>query len=334
MSTGIALAVDIGGTKIAAGLVDRGGRVLTTAEEPTPVGDGAERVADVLATVVARVDQPGARFGAVGVSCAGPVDVGAGTVSPVNIGDWWDFPLAKRMSALTELPVTLACDGVAITAAEHAFGAARGHPDAVCLVVSTGVGGGLVLGGQVYAGPSGNAGHLGHIVVDLDGERCSCGARGCVETMASGPALVRWAMRHGWVAPDGRPPTGADVAAAACSGDAIATAAFDRAGQALAAAVAASAALVDVRVAVIGGGVAQAGEVLFAPVRRHLEHYARLSFVRGVRVVPAALGRYACLVGAAHLAFDRDDRNDRDERIEDDYRRQDTTEGIDKSWPQ
>ncbi|MQA62939.1 MAG: ROK family protein [Actinophytocola sp.] len=309
MSREVALAVDIGGTKIAAGLVDRDGRVLAVTEEPTPVGGGAERVADALAAAVERAGHPGARLGAVGMSCAGPVDADAGTVSPVNIEDWRDFPLVERMSTLTPgVPVTLACDGVAITAAEHAFGAARCHPDAVCLVVSTGVGGGLVLGGRVHSGPSGNAGHLGHIIVDLAGEPCSCGARGCVETMASGPALVSWAVRHGWVASAGRPPTGLDVAAAARSGDPVATAAFDRAGQALAAAVAATAALVDVRVAVIGGGVAQAGEVLFAPLRSHLDRYARLRFIRGVAVVPAALGRDACLVGAAHLAFEQDTR--------------------------
>ncbi|CAM5735388.1 N-acetylmannosamine kinase [Streptomyces tendae] len=150
-------------------------------------------------------------------------------------------------------------DGVAITAAEHWQGAARGHDNALCMVVSTGVGGGLVLGGRLHPGPTGNAGHIGHISVDLDGDPCPCGARGCVERIASGPNIARRALDAGWrPGPDGDT-SAAAVAAAARAGDPVAVASFERAAQALAAGIAATATLVEIDIAVIGGGVGKAG---------------------------------------------------------------------------
>jgi glucokinase len=200
------------------------------------------------------------------------------------------------------LPVTLVGDGVAMTAAEHWQGAARGRANALCMVVSTGVGGGLVLDGRLHPGPTGNAGHIGHISVDLDGDVCPCGARGCVERIASGPNIARRALDSGWrPAPDGDR-SAAGVAAAARAGDTVALASFERAAQALAAGIAATATLVEIEVAVIGGGVAGAGDVLFAPLRERLRDYATLSFVAGVEVLPARLGSDAGLVGAAAAA--------------------------------
>lgn len=196
-------------------------------------------------------------------------------------------------------------DGVAITAAEHWQGAARGHDNALCMVVSTGVGGGLVLGGRLHPGPTGNAGHIGHISVDLDGDPCPCGARGCVERIASGPNIARRALEGGW-----RPGADGDasaeaVAVAARAGDPVALASYRRAAQALAAGIAATATLVEIDIAVIGGGVANAGEVLFAPLRRSLRDYAALSFVQRLTVTPAQMGADAGLVGAAAAALSR-----------------------------
>lgn len=241
--------------------------------------------------------------GAVGIGSAGPVDAYRGTVSPVNVPGWRDFPLVERVRRATDgRPVTLVGDGVAMTAAEHWLGAARGHDNALCLVVSTGVGGGLVLGGRVHPGPTGNAGHIGHIVVDMDGEPCACGGRGCVEGIASGPHLARRALENGWrPGPDGDV-SAAAVAVAAHAGDPVALASFERAAQALAAGIAATAALVEIDIAVVGGGVAGAGEILFAPLRRSLGTYATLSFVRNLTVVPALTGTDAGLLGAAAAA--------------------------------
>jgi glucokinase len=306
MHTDLVAALDIGGTKIAGALVDGHGRILLRAQVATPAREDGDTVMRAVAQVLGELTAS-PRWGearAVGIGSAGPVDASAGTVSPVNVPGWRGYPLVERVRAATGgLPVSLIGDGVAITAAEHWQGAARGHDNALCMVVSTGVGGGLVLGGRLHPGPTGNAGHIGHISVDLDGDACPCGARGCVERIASGPNIARRAVERGWrPGPDGDA-SAAAVAAAAVAGDPVAAASFERAAQALAAGIAATATLVEIDIAVIGGGVAKAGEVLFAPLRRALTDYATLSFVQGLEVVPARMGTDAGLVGAAAAAL-------------------------------
>jgi len=306
MHTDLVAALDIGGTKIAGALVDGQGRILLRAQAATPAREDGDTVMGAVAQVLGELTAS-PRWGAVravGIGSAGPVDASAGTVSPVNVPGWRGYPLVERVRAATGgLPVALIGDGVAITAAEHWQGAARGHDNALCMVVSTGVGGGLVLGGRLHPGPTGNAGHIGHISVDLDGDACPCGARGCVERIASGPNIARRAVEAGWrPGPDGDA-SAAAVAAAAVAGNPVAVASFERAAQALAAGIAATATLVEIDIAVIGGGVAKAGELLFAPLRRALTDYATLSFVRGLEVVPARMGTDAGLVGAAAAAL-------------------------------
>ncbi|MFI5804778.1 ROK family protein [Streptomyces sp. NPDC051561] len=304
--TDLVAALDIGGTKIAGALVDDTGRIHLKTQQPTPAQQDGERVMGAVGAVLAELTASPLwpRVSAVGIGSAGPVDASAGTVSPVNVPGWRGFPLVERVRATTgDLPVRLIGDGVAMTAAEHWQGAARGHDNALCLVVSTGVGGGLVLNGRLHPGPTGNAGHIGHISVDLDGDHCPCGSRGCVERIASGPNIARRAAGQGWTpGPDGDT-TAAAVAAAAHAGDPVALASFARAAQALAAGIAATATLVEVDIAVIGGGVAGAGDVLFEPLREALADYAALSFVRGLKVVPASMGTEAGLVGAAAAAL-------------------------------
>lgn len=306
MHTDLVAALDIGGTKIAGALVDGGGTLLVRAQRPTPAQEGAEAVMGAVDEVLGELTASPLweRAGSAGIGSAGPVDAAAGTVSPVNVPGWRDFPLVERVQkTIGGLPVALVGDGVAMTAAEHWLGAARGYDNALCLVVSTGVGGGLVLGGTLHPGPSGNAGHIGHISIDLDGDLCPCGARGCVERIASGPNIARRALEGGWLpGPDGDT-TAAAVAAAARAGDPVAIASYERAAQALAAGIAATATLVEIDIAVIGGGVAGAGEVLFTPLRRSLRDYATLSFVRGLTVAPAVMGTDAGLVGAAAAAI-------------------------------
>ncbi|MFJ6466815.1 ROK family protein [Streptomyces sp. NPDC091387] len=306
MHTDLVAALDIGGTKIAGALVDGSGRLLVRAQRPTPARESGERVMGAVGDVLAELTASPlwGRASVVGIGSAGPVDASAGTVSPVNVPGWRDFPLVERVSTATGgLPVELVGDGVAMTAAEHWLGAARGYDNALCMVVSTGVGGGLVLGGTLRPGPSGNAGHIGHISVDLDGDPCPCGSRGCVERIASGPNIARRALEGGWrPGPDGDA-SAAAVAAAARAGDAVAAASFERAAQALAAGIAATATLVEIDIAVIGGGVAGAGDVLFAPLRSALRRYATLSFVQQLTVAPAVMGNDAGLVGAAAAAL-------------------------------
>ncbi|MGM0347020.1 MULTISPECIES: ROK family protein [Streptomyces] len=308
MRTDLVAALDIGGTKIAGGLVDGRGLILERAQRATPARQDGETVMRAVEEVLGELAASSrwGDVGSVGIGSAGPVDASAGTVSPVNVPGWRDFPLVERVRTATGgLSVELIGDGVAITAAEHWQGAARGHDNALCMVVSTGVGGGLVLGGRLHPGPTGNAGHIGHISVDLDGDPCPCGSRGCVERIASGPNIAARALEQGWrPGPDGDA-SAAAVAAAARAGDPVAVASFRRAARALAAGIAATATLVEIDIAVIGGGVGNAGDVLFTPLREALADYATLSFVRRLTVVPAQMGTDAGLVGAAAAALIR-----------------------------
>lgn len=289
----IVLALDIGGTKIAGGLVDETGRLLRQATRPTPVDVPFDAVCAVVADLA-----PGS-VSAVGIACAGPVDAMSGTVAPINIPAWRDFPLVAGLRELLAVPVALAGDGLCMALGEHWLGAGQGSDALLGMVVSTGVGGGLVLDGRPFGGLTGNAGHVGHVVAEPDGgEPCSCGGRGCVETVASGPSLVRWARARGWVGADA-----GELAKAALTGDDVAAAAFRRGGRAVAMGMVATAAVCDLDLAVLGGGVAQVGGLLLDPVRETLAEHARLSYLRGLRVEPAKLGTAAGLYGAAALAF-------------------------------
>ena len=195
----ITLAIDVGGTKIAVGLADPDGALVHTATRPTPHGD-AEAVWAVVERLITETTADRAVRG-VGIASAGPIHLPTGTVSPINIGGWRDFPIVDRVAALLPgVPVRLGGDGLCMALGEHRHGAGRGAQFLLGMVVSTGVGGGLILDGAPYDGASGNAGHVGHVVVDLNGEPCACGGHGCVEAIASGPRMVRWARDHGWAA--------------------------------------------------------------------------------------------------------------------------------------
>lgn len=288
------LALDIGGTKIAAALVTDG--VITRRREIATTHTSAEAAWSATAGLVTDVLAAGTAT-AVGIASAGPVDLGAGSVSPVNIAVWRDYPIAGKVAELTGLPVRLGGDGLCMALGEHRFGAGRGARFLLGMVVSTGIGGGLVLDGLPYDGRTGNAGHIGHVIVDLDGQRCPCGGRGCVETVASGPAMTRWAQGQGWTGADAK-----ELSAAAAAGNPLATRAFNRSATALAATIVSTAAVCDLDLVVIGGGVAKAGAVLFDPLRAALADVLGLTFLRGLQVVPAELGSDAGLVGAAALA--------------------------------
>jgi glucokinase len=205
------------------------------------------------------------------------------------------------VSAMVGAPVRLHGDGLCMALGERWRGAGRDAKFMLGMVVSTGVGGGLVLDGLPYDGRTGNAGHVGHVVVDPDGEPCTCGGRGCVETIASGPRMTRWARENGWDAP-----AEADakvLAEAAAAGDVVALRAYKRGATAVAAMIASVGAVCDIDLVVVGGGVAKSGPVLFDPLHEALASYAGLDFIRGLRVVPAELGGDAGLVGAAALVI-------------------------------
>ncbi|WP_127784330.1 ROK family protein [Rhodococcus sp. X156] len=286
------LGLDVGGTKLAAALLDEDGTVLSSATVATPERDVWQAVDQVLRRAAGTQQPTG-----IGIGSAGPIDRAAGTVSPLNIPTWRRFPLVAAVEdAWPGRPVRLAGDGGCMAIAEQRFGAGRGVEDLLGVVASTGVGGGVVRSGAVVHGHTGNAGHIGHVVVEPDGEPCACGGVGCLETVASGPAAVRWARARGWAGADGRA-----LAAAAAADDPVAVAALARAGTGLGQALASSAALLEVGLVVLGGGFSLAGEPLWQPLREAVQRYARLGFTRDLRVVPAQLGAAAGVVGAAAL---------------------------------
>ncbi|WP_309712417.1 ROK family protein, partial [Pseudolysinimonas sp.] len=250
------LAVDFGGTKVEAALVV-GGRIVegTRTRRPT----GPERSAAELDAAVAEVVQGAlgdTTVSRVGIGSAGPVDTVRGLASPLNVPAWRDHPLRDLVAALVPgAEVVLAIDGLAITLAEARYGAGRGSANVMGMVVSTGVGGGLVLDGRGISGMSGNAGHIGHVQVAGFDDPCACGRSGCLEAIASGPSSVRWARAHGW---EGS--TGEELAA---SPDPRARAAIERSARAVGLAVASASALVDLDLfrEIVEGAVSAAGRV-------------------------------------------------------------------------
>lgn len=279
--TGTVLAVDVGGTKTAAGVVDADGRLLRSATVSTPREDDAQVVLDALLAAVREVDPAGAQ--AVGVGCAGPMTPGGETVSPLNIPGWRDFPLRARLAAELGLPVVVDGDAKALAVGEGWKGAGAGVSSFLAMVVSTGVGGGVVVDGRLLHGAHANAGHVGHLVVVPGGALCGCGGRGCLEAEISGTAIGR---RLGAPASQASPE---EVA---------------RAGRLLGEGLGSVANLLDVDLFAIGGSVALGfGEPFFAAANEALHATSRLSFTAGARVVPVGLGKDGPLVGAGALAW-------------------------------
>jgi glucokinase len=302
MPSRYALAVDLGGTKVEAALVDDHGAVLASSRHRAPTGPAAtsdELTASIVAVVNrARSSLPdGALLVGAGIGSAGPIVVEAGTVSPLNLPAWRRYPLRDLVAGLVpHVPVRLRLDGLCITLAEHWLGAGQGADSLMGMVISTGVGGGLILGGTTVSGPSGNAGHIGHIEVGGFDDRCACGGIGCLEAVASGPRTVAWARGQGWSGL-----TGEDLSAAYAAGDPIAVRAVRRCGQAIGQAIASATNLVDLDVVAIGGGFSHVAPDLFDFVRAAIAERTVFEFANRVRVVPSALSGDGPLIGAAAL---------------------------------
>jgi glucokinase len=275
------LAVDIGGTKLAAGRVSEGGDLVARASVATPPGEDPEAL---FAALLGLVD--GVRSGAeraCGVGTGGPMTAAGELVSPLNIPAWRDFPLRPRLAEATGLTTWVDNDAKALALGEGWAGAAAGVPHFIAMVVSTGVGGGIVLDGRLLDGADGNAGHIGHVIVEPDGHLCACGARGCLEAEASGSGLLR---------STGRP-------AAEAGPDLI-----RHVGTVVGRAVASVANLLDLRLAVVAGSVALGfGEPFFRAAQAELDARARLDFSAGARIIPAGLGDRGPLVGAGAVAW-------------------------------
>lgn len=294
---------------MACGIVSASGELLAQERIATPRSDDGNVLFDALehaceTTVGAQCSKPLA----VGVGCGGPMRYPEGIVSPVNIPAWrHDFPLRDRLIEAFHLPCTVDNDAKALAVGERWRGAGHGSNNMLGMVVSTGVGGGIILDGQLLHGESGNAGHIGHIIVWPGGPPCGCGARGCVEGIASGSGLAR---RLGVALAEGRSTslqpggTAADIASAARRQDPLAQELFRTAGESVGRGIASAAAVLDLERVVIGGSIAlHAWDLLGPPLEAELAASARLDFTQNVKVVRAELGDLAGLYGAAQLAL-------------------------------
>jgi glucokinase len=276
------LAVDVGGTKMAVGVVSATGTALWQTRSQTPPGADADTL---WSTVKSLLEQVPARFEPVacGVGSGGPMSLDGNLVSPLNIPGWRDFPLRSRVADLTGLRTWVDNDAKALALAEGWVGTASGMPNFLAMVVSTGVGGGIVLDGRLLDGATGNAGHIGHVVVEPDGRVCRCGGRGCLEAEASGTAIAAI--------------TG--VPANEAGPEIIA-----RTGCLVGRAVAGVANLLDLRVAVVSGSVALGfGEAFFEAAQQEIDARARLPFCRGCTIQASELGSDGPLIGAAMVGW-------------------------------
>jgi glucokinase len=309
----LTIGLDVGGTKVAAGVVDDQGTILEKLKRSTPAADPA-RTAQVIAAVITELSARH-QVAAVGLGAAGFINESRTDVMFAPNLAWREEPLRKLVEDLVGLPVILENDANAGAWAEVKFGSAVGHQDVVMLAVGTGIGGGVVLGGEIYRGRWGMAGEPGHYRVVPDGRLCGCGNRGCLEQYASGSALVAEArefarrrpagairlLQLGGGSPDGI--GGPQVTLAAREGDPAALRCFQIVGGWLGQGMADLAAILDPGCFVVGGGVSEAGDLLITPARAA---YERALTGRGYRefadIKLAKFGADAGWIGAAALA--------------------------------
>jgi glucokinase len=306
------IGVDIGGTKIAAGLVTSDGRIVRADSEPTP--DDATGIAAVVATLVERLLADDVEVGGIGIGAAGFIDVDRATVTFAPNIDWLDEPLAEAVGKRVDLPVVVENDANAAAWGEYRFGAGEDTDDLLFVTVGTGVGGGIVHKGMVVRGGFGAAAEIGHIRMVPDGRLCGCGQRGCLEQYASGRALVSDARSRAEsddpraeplmaVAGDREAITGQMITGLARQGDPMCVDLLRDVGQWLGEGIATLVAVLDPSVIAIGGGVADAGELLLDPVRRAFEEHLPAREHRKIAELRlAALGTEAGIIGAADLA--------------------------------
>ena len=310
------LGCDLGGTNLRAAVVDiEIGKVLHQASIPTLAREGhdavMQRMADLFLQVIQAASLQKDEIGGIGIGVPGVLDLEKGeTLFLPNLpGTWPHVPLRDTITHLTGLPTALLNDVRSITNGEWRFGAGRGVDTVAVFAIGTGIGGGLVVNGQLHLGIGGTGGELGHTTIDFNGPRCGCGNYGCVEAYASGPAIAAMGMK---AVSQGLTTQIADlceydlnritpklIAQAAQAGDEIAKDIYEKAGFSLGIAAANICASIGPRKIIIGGGVAQVGELLLDPIRRTLRERVHIMLVEQVEVVPSQLGDNAGVIGVA-----------------------------------
>jgi glucokinase len=306
------LAIDLGGTNIRAALVTRDGQIVRRASCPTRAADGPRAVIDRMAALIAEIADGVDADVPIGVASPGPLDPRAGVIlyTP-NLPDWRDVPLVAWMEESTGRRVALQNDGNCGALGEGTFGSAKGVDNLVYLALGTGIGGGVISNGVLVDGHRGLGAEVGHVVIALDGPRCSCGSNGCLESFAAGWAIRRDAKlvattadgdRLRELAGDGELHAGI-VAKAAAEGNPAAIAIMRRAGRALGAAIGAFTNIFNPSMVVIGGGVASIGETLLAHTREAIPQHSFIDMRRDLTLGYSSLGADTGLLGAAALAL-------------------------------
>jgi glucokinase len=306
------VGIDLGGTQLRVAVADDRGRLKTVVRRPTQAARGRQYVLDrIVATVKDALEEDGTsarRVRALGIGLPGPVDPEAGLViSPANLPGFKNVPLNRILTRAIGIPSFLHHDAHLAALGEHQRGAARGASELIYVTVSTGIGAGLILRGELYAGAHGIAGEVGHIMVQPNGPLCTCGNRGCVEAIASGTGIARAAREQ---APGARgsalhgleSPTAADVARAARAGDVLAKAILENAGTYLGIAMGTLVNLFNPQLIVLGGSVLKVGAPLLRPMRTSMNASSWKASRRGLRIVPPELGDDAGLIGAVEFA--------------------------------
>jgi glucokinase len=314
------LAADIGGTKILTAILSSRGRMLAKDVCSTLADEG---VSSVIERLCASIDnllngnnfKPSSLAG-IGIACAGAIDAARGviTTSP-NLPEWSDVPLAGLIAERYGVDTYLVNDASAAALGEHRFGAGQGLRNLVMLTLGTGIGGGIIIDGELYLGASGSAAEMGHMIIDVNGPECPCGSKGCLEVFASGTAVARdAAMRIGqgeksslvdMVQGRLEEITAGKVGAAARNGDALAIDVFSRAAYYLGIGLVNIVNIFNLEMIIIGGGMAEQAEFLLEPARQVVAAGAFPISAQAVRIVPAKLGNEAGVYGAAAYAFDQ-----------------------------
>ncbi|NED99323.1 ROK family protein [Phytoactinopolyspora halotolerans] len=307
------LSLDIGGTKLAVGVVTSDGRVHGLIVEPTHRDEGPEAVIARLfdmghrAVADAALDTP---IAAVGISCGGPLDGADGVLlCPPHLPGWIDIPLGSMVLEEFGVPAFLENDATAAALGEHRFGAGVGTSTMLYLTVSTGVGGGSVVHGRLHRGAAGNGGELGHIMVRPGGRLCTCGRRGCLEAYVSGTAIAERAAEalestESPALAGASPLTAASVSAAARDGDPLAERIWAETTDILGQALTDLVNMFEPELVVLGGGVTRSGAMLLDPVTEAVARDAMAPAAKAVQVVLAKLGDVVCVVGAGVVALD------------------------------
>ena len=306
------VGIDLGGTQLRVAVADNRGRVRTVVREATEAHRGRQHVIDrIVGAVASALDQDGTlarRVSALGIGLPGPVDPGAGLVlSPANLPGFHNVPLNRILTRATGIRSFLHHDAHLAALGEHRRGAARGASELIYVTVSTGIGAGLILSNELYAGAHGIAGEVGHIVVQRGGPRCRCGNDGCVEAIASGTGIAQAAARLAPENPDSAlhgiaSPTAADVVRAARGDDELGKTILETAGAYLGVALGTLVNLFNPEVIVLGGSVLKAGSLLTRPMRRSMIESSWAASRKGLRIVRPALGDDVGLIGAVEFA--------------------------------